>query len=944
MNMNNNKECENEKDINIITLPKTKLQIFSPPSTIGQTKNYMCPRTPNLNITSNNLYDPERTNFTFCSKIEYLGAGGFSKVYKFRGDLENKAVKKIFADPKYYSKKLTAEDSIKREVFGMKKINCNNSLKIFGVYQNEDKNTYYLLMELCDGNMEKYIKDRGSPLNTYEVLNLLNQLNQAFYLLEINNIIHRDIKPSNILYKEDKNIDPHNKRINKKLFDGKKLIFKLGDYGVCLPLYDQNYSKSQFMGTLDFMAPEIYEMKCEKEHPIYTKKIDLFSLGQSILCLMGYIKKASALNQNMINELKENCNLFEGNRKEKMLADLIFNYLLIVDPEKRADWMTYFNHPIFEDYNVVTQVKDENIKRIEKRYIKRNSNDSSKIEIPKNKRLFIYTKENNNENKANDNNVNDNTVNENKDNENKVNENKSNEEKSIGNKGIENNKNSNSEKEGESIIIYGKSFKIKDKNNTNDKDINKENINNYSNRHKTHKVLKEKYIDKKLDNISNMNIINNNKDNLFNNKNNSTSNIIDKKENNNKEKNQIKIVNIEKVNVLENKEDNHLIYNPNTNNKVKGTIKDIKIKYIKNNFNIKKNRVLPFDTSGFNIEKKKTYTNQKTNSIISISHLEKENKKNYNISIEKNKNKINERYYEYDKNNNDNTKENRNQFIAFSNNKSHKYLTKFNNNSNNNEIISQFNKKDQERTSETKNHFFSVRNKYKSLAHKKEDIIKKNMTNMKLEPEKNDIKNNIKRMKDFSVNQNFSPKSFKKLEESKFVSLYEERNKKNDPINDQNDNIINYFKNEKGDEEKDFNYAYPRNTIKLKKLKMNLLPYNRFSKSHAKYNNNYIFNKNNMTMSDTNYKIHIGNNFNSNIITVTEGNHKPNISTDLNGEVSNEYNKISYIFNSNNVKNKSITYFNIRVINNKVEENHLNKLNRNNAFVFSKYSRYNQDF
>ena len=82
----------------------------------------MMPRTPNLNITNNTAFDPERTNFTFCSKIEYLGVGGFSKVYKYRGDLENKAVKKIFADPKYYSKKLTAEDSIKREVFGMKKI------------------------------------------------------------------------------------------------------------------------------------------------------------------------------------------------------------------------------------------------------------------------------------------------------------------------------------------------------------------------------------------------------------------------------------------------------------------------------------------------------------------------------------------------------------------------------------------------------------------------------------------------------------------------------------------------------------------------------------------------------------------------------------------------------------------------------------------------------
>ena len=391
--MNNNKEIENEKDIEIITLSDSKLQIFSPPSTIGQTSNYMMPRTPNLNITNNTAFDPERTNFTFCSKIEYLGVGGFSKVYKYRGDLENKAVKKIFADPKYYSKKLTAEDSIKREVFGMKKINCDNSLKIYGVYQNNEKNTYYLLMELCDGNIEKYIKDRGYPLNFYEILNLLNQLNQAFYLLEINNIIHRDIKPSNILYKEDKNVDPHNKRVNKKLFEGKKFIFKIGDYGVCIPLYDQNYSKSQFMGTLDFMAPEIYEMKCEKEHPIYTKKIDLFSLGQSILCMMGYIQKASALNSSMIEELKKKFKLFGGNRKEKLLADLIFNYLLVVDPEKRADWMTYFNHPLFEDNNVLNQPKDENIKRQEKNYLKRNNMDATKIEIPKNIKLFRVNKE-----------------------------------------------------------------------------------------------------------------------------------------------------------------------------------------------------------------------------------------------------------------------------------------------------------------------------------------------------------------------------------------------------------------------------------------------------------------------------------------------------------------------------------------------------------------------
>ena len=388
--MNNNKEYENEKDIEILTLPTSKLQIFSPPSTIGLADQFVAPRTTDLNIK---YASPERTNFTFCSKNEYLGVGGFSKVYKFRGDIENKAVKKIYADPKYYSKKLTAEDSIKREIFGMKKINCNNSLKIYEFYQNKEKDTYYLLMEQCDGNMEKYIKDRGYPLNIYEILNLLNQLNKAFYLLEINNIIHRDIKPSNILYKEDKKFDCYKKRINKKLFEGKKLTFKLGDYGICLPLYGKKFSKSQFMGTLDYMAPEIYEMKCEKEHPIYTKKIDLFSLGQTILFLMGYIKKASSLNLSMINELKKNCDLFNGKVKEKMLADLIFNYLLIVEPEKRADWVKYFEHPIFGDNNIFNQVRYENLKKIEKKYIKRNSMDNLEIKIPKNMTLYNHSKE-----------------------------------------------------------------------------------------------------------------------------------------------------------------------------------------------------------------------------------------------------------------------------------------------------------------------------------------------------------------------------------------------------------------------------------------------------------------------------------------------------------------------------------------------------------------------
>jgi len=298
-----------EKDIKITTLSNDKLLIFSPPTSINQF-NKNIPHSKNSEPKNTVIYsnNSNKAGFTYFSKVEYLGSGGFSKVYKYRGDLENKAVKKVMADPKYYSKSLTAEDSIKREVYGMIKVDSDHSLKVYGVYQNTEKNIFYILMEQCDGNIENYMKKRGYPLNINEIIILLCQLNDAFYLLNKNNIIHRDIKPSNILYKEEKDNNPHNKRKNKKIFEGKNLTFKIGDYGVCIPLYGKEFSKSQFMGTLDYMAPEIYEMKCEKEHPVYTKKIDLFSLGQSILWLLGFFEKANTLTKNAVEDLKKIAN------------------------------------------------------------------------------------------------------------------------------------------------------------------------------------------------------------------------------------------------------------------------------------------------------------------------------------------------------------------------------------------------------------------------------------------------------------------------------------------------------------------------------------------------------------------------------------------------------------------------------------------------------------
>ena len=54
------------------------------------------------------------------------------------------------------------------------------------------------------------------------------------------------------------------------------------------------------------------------------------------------------LDFNKCHELKINNTLFNGNYEDQLLADLIFNTLLVPDPDYRANWELYFLHPFFE--------------------------------------------------------------------------------------------------------------------------------------------------------------------------------------------------------------------------------------------------------------------------------------------------------------------------------------------------------------------------------------------------------------------------------------------------------------------------------------------------------------------------------------------------------------------------------------------------------------------
>ncbi|XP_063730467.1 inhibitor of nuclear factor kappa-B kinase subunit alpha-like isoform X2 [Eleginops maclovinus] len=103
-------------------------------------------------------------------------------------------------------------------------------------------------------------------LKESEVLMLISDIGAGIQYLHENKIIHRDLKPENIVLQEI----------------GGKLVHKIIDLGYAKDL-DQGSLCTSFVGTLQYLAPELFESKP------YTVTVDYWSFGTVIFeCTCGF--------------------------------------------------------------------------------------------------------------------------------------------------------------------------------------------------------------------------------------------------------------------------------------------------------------------------------------------------------------------------------------------------------------------------------------------------------------------------------------------------------------------------------------------------------------------------------------------------------------------------------------------------------------------------------
>ena len=211
-----------------------------------------------------------------------------------------------------------------------KKIKSINFTSLIDYFETKD--SLYLIIELCDGNLQDFLKEKysnGMPIPI--IRKIFSQLNNALYTMINANHVHKNITLKNILYSYT----------NKEKTD---FIIKLNDFKSSGEINKNNLSNNIITKINNYLSPEVLQGK-------YNNNSDLYSLGVILYELKTnkYIFAGEDQNETLNN--KQN-SLF--NSTGDILLDDLLNQLIVNDPKDRMNCEDYFNHPFFEEklYNI----------------------------------------------------------------------------------------------------------------------------------------------------------------------------------------------------------------------------------------------------------------------------------------------------------------------------------------------------------------------------------------------------------------------------------------------------------------------------------------------------------------------------------------------------------------------------------------------------------------
>ena len=340
-------------------------------------------------------------------KYTLLGKGNFGYTEKMKSKKNNSiyAIKKLDINKKNFNLK-----SFHREIGIMSDLNHPNLVRLYGCFEDiekidkfkeiysgkikdieketEDKHIYCLVLEYVpNGTLEEYYeknkeknKDNFVPIEQDFIIKIFKQILDALSYLFNRSIMHRDIKPDNILLDENNNV-------------------KISDFGISAIYFDENpenlnknqelFSNCTRVGRKDFVPPEI--MKGQS----YDFRVDIFSLGLTMLCLMSKEYPITLFKEKNANEKSRNINVnnmdesYDKNLRQFVLKLMNDDITLRPFANRAYEELTY----------IEIIIKEPNNENAKKRLQELNDPKNQKVQI----KLNIKNKQNmqNNQNNQN---------------------------------------------------------------------------------------------------------------------------------------------------------------------------------------------------------------------------------------------------------------------------------------------------------------------------------------------------------------------------------------------------------------------------------------------------------------------------------------------------------------------------------------------------------------
>ena len=259
------------------------------------------------------------------NKENRIGYGKFGGVYKVK-NIKNGyyyAIKEI--DRQKFTHDI---NKLKKDINNINQMGGDNNINIIETLETNDY--LYIVMELCECNLDDYLKKRENKISINELREILIQLNNTFKIRREKKIIYKDFKPQNILISLNK-LD--------------KCLIKFSDFGISKFIEKNDSNDETSHGAMYTMSPEVIENGDDS----LNEKSEIWSLGVTIYYLL--FKEYPYLGNNeyqLLNDIKSNKTLKKTDDEE---LNNLLNRMLQKEVSDRISWDDYFNHPFFKTNN-----------------------------------------------------------------------------------------------------------------------------------------------------------------------------------------------------------------------------------------------------------------------------------------------------------------------------------------------------------------------------------------------------------------------------------------------------------------------------------------------------------------------------------------------------------------------------------------------------------------